>query len=201
MLDSLRQVPEEGRRGAVQRRADEQHRRERTNLHGVRRGQHLGGNATREDALEHDGAEEARSEGGRAGMHELDHIVQSIRQLYFPQVMLIKNIDETLVNGTMGKVIKFIDPTNPLEDEDGILGKPASKGKAEAKPPTSGLATRQLLPVVEFLQPGGARRTMVVMPDSWKVELPNGEVQVSRTQVRAITISRSARLASPPIGR
>ncbi len=127
--------------------------------------------------------------------------MRSIRQFDFSQVMLIKNLDETLVNGTMGKVIKFIDPTNPLEDEAGILGKPASKGKAEAKPPTSGLATRQLLPVVEFLQPGGTRRTMVVMPDSWKVELPNGEVQVSRTQVRAVTISRSTRLASPSFGR
>jgi ATP-dependent DNA helicase PIF1 len=26
------------------------------------------------------------------------------------QVMLIKNVDETLVNGTMGRVLRFTDP-------------------------------------------------------------------------------------------
>lgn len=105
--------------------------------------------------------------------------------------MLIKNRDETLVNGTMGKIVRFIDPTARLEHEDEILGKPASKGKPEAKP-TAGVG-RQVLPVVEWLQPGGARRTTVVEPDSWKVEQPNGEVQVSRTQVcasQAAVVSR-----------
>ena len=71
-----------------------------------------------------------------------------------------------------------------LENEDDILGgKPASKGAKEAKP---NLGMRTLLPVVEFLQPGGARRTVVVSPDTWKVELPSGEVQVSRVQVRNV---------------
>ena len=102
------------------------------------------------------------------------------------QVMLIKNLDDTLVNGTMGKILRFVDPNNPLEDEDGILGK---QMKDAAKAPASA-GPRQLLPVVEWLQPGGARRTAIVQADSWKVELPSGEVQVSRTQVRTVTISR-----------
>ena len=101
------------------------------------------------------------------------------------QVMLIKNLDDTLVNGTMGKILRFVDPNNPLEDEDGVLGK---QGKDAAKAPAS-VGPRQLLPVVEWLQPGGARRTAIVQPDNWKVELPSGEVQVSRTQVRTVTIS------------
>ena len=114
------------------------------------------------------------------------------------QVMLIKNVDDTLVNGTMGKVLRFVDPAaSPLEEGveltgqagaagaggAGAGGKPASKGGKEAKP---SLGTRMLLPLVEFLQPGGARRTMVVSADSWKVELPSGEVQVSRVQVRPL---------------
>ena len=99
------------------------------------------------------------------------------------QVMLIKNLDDTLVNGTMGKVLRFVDPAAPLENEDEILGgKPVSKSK-DAKPKPSALGMRTLLPVVEFLQPGGARRTMIVTSDTWKVELPSGEVQVSRVQV------------------
>ncbi|PIL25209.1 hypothetical protein GSI_13098 [Ganoderma sinense ZZ0214-1] len=99
------------------------------------------------------------------------------------QVMLIKNLDDTLVNGTMGKVLRFVDPSAPLENEDDILGgKPVSKGK-DAKP---SLGMRTLLPVVEFLQPGGARRTMIVSADTWKVELPSGEVQVSRVQLPLI---------------
>lgn len=100
------------------------------------------------------------------------------------QVMLIKNMDETLVNGTMGKVVRFVDPTAPMELEEEMMmgGKPASKGK-DSKAVTS-TGSRQLLPVVEFLQPGGSRRIMTVIADTWKVELPNGEVQVSRTQVR-----------------
>ena len=100
--------------------------------------------------------------------------------------MLIKNLDDTLVNGTMGKVIRFVDPTAPLENEDNSMGgKPASKGAKDSKTVTS-LGTRQLLPLVEFLQPGGSRRTMIVTSDVWKVELPSGEVQVSRTQVRRV---------------
>ena len=104
--------------------------------------------------------------------------------------MLIKNVDETLVNGTMGKVVRFADPSAPIDDEHGILGapsggKPASKGAKDPKSAVTAYAgSRQLLPVVEFLQPSGGRRTMVVPPDVWKVELPSGEVQVSRTQVR-----------------
>ncbi|KAI8996522.1 hypothetical protein BD414DRAFT_204381 [Trametes punicea] len=105
--------------------------------------------------------------------------------------MLIKNMDETLVNGTMGKVIAFVDPAAPPDDEGGLLGgKPSSKGTKEVKT-TAALGGRQLLPLVEFLQPGGLRKQVIVTPENWKVELPSGEVQVSRTQGRLWNVSRS----------
>ena len=114
------------------------------------------------------------------------------------QVMLIKNMDETLVNGTMGKIIGFVDPAAALDDD---AGKPSSKGGKEPKA-TASLGSRQLLPMVEFLQPGGLRRQVIIQPDTWKVELPNGEVQVSRTQVRDIrnSVKRqvSTRLSRSP---
>ncbi|CCL98608.1 uncharacterized protein FIBRA_00610 [Fibroporia radiculosa] len=99
------------------------------------------------------------------------------------QVMLIKNIDDTLVNGSMGKIVKFIDPSASLEEDDiAYGGKPSSKNGKAGKKQSSGV----MWPVVDFLQPGGGLRRVTVQPESWKVELPNGEVQVSRTQLPLI---------------
>ncbi len=108
------------------------------------------------------------------------------------QVMLIKNVDETLVNGSMGKVIGFVkkdayredkagnwigkEPDEETEDED--LSKPADC-KKKHRPEVSS----KPLPVVSFRVPGGGRRDVVVDMDTFKVELPNGEVQAQRLQV------------------
>ena len=46
---------------------------------------------------------------------------------------------------------------------------------------TAGVPSKRY-PVVEFITPHGTRE-MLVMPDTFKVELPNGEIQASRTQV------------------
>ena len=108
------------------------------------------------------------------------------------QVMLIKNLDETLVNGSMGKVIKFADPADPTALDDvgapaGTRSRPASG--AAAKPPSKGGKDAKfaaVMPVVDFLIPGGGIRRHLVSADVFKVELPNGEVQVSRTQVRVL---------------
>lgn len=94
------------------------------------------------------------------------------------QVMLIKNMDDTLVNGSIGKVVRFAD----VEIEgDLALEKNNEMKKLGKEPPKK--PSGKIYPVVEFLQPGGYRRTVMVLPESWKVELPSGEVQVSRTQV------------------
>ncbi|CAL1714612.1 unnamed protein product [Somion occarium] len=99
------------------------------------------------------------------------------------QVMLIKNMDEFHVNGSMGTVVQFSDGTDwtayPPPEEDGPK-KPTSKGPAgNEKKPAGGM----VWPVVEFLT---SRRRILIQPEVWKVELPNGEIQVSRTQVPLI---------------
>lgn len=124
------------------------------------------------------------------------------------QVMLIKNVDEMLVNGSMGKVLRFIDPAiygTPDDPEfaGGRAPSPPAGGSASKKnaataggkrvpSPTSvgGAAKKNAAavggkryPVVEFDLPNGIKRRMLVMPENWSVELPSGEVQVSRTQV------------------
>ena len=93
------------------------------------------------------------------------------------QVMLIKNLDDSLVNGSIGKVVRFADVEveGDLTLEKNEMKKP---GKEPPKKPSG-----KIYPVVEFLQPGGYTRTVMILPESWKVELPSGEVQVSRTQV------------------
>ena len=114
------------------------------------------------------------------------------------QVMLIKNVDETLVNGSMGKVIGFAQPhlyredtsgnwigreVAPEEDEED-LSKPLKKTTAEAQ------ASKKPMPVVRFSVPGGTRDVLVVM-DTFKVELPNGETQASRLQVSFTSTPKS----------
>jgi ATP-dependent DNA helicase PIF1 len=100
------------------------------------------------------------------------------------QVMLIKNMDDTLVNGSIGKVLRFAD----VEEEGELaLEKTNEMKKLGKEPPKK--PSGKIYPVVEFLQPGGYKRTVMILPESWKVELPSGEVQVSRTQVSNLTLS------------
>lgn len=94
------------------------------------------------------------------------------------QVMLIKNVDETLVNGSMGRVVRFVDPVAYTREQGGEI---AGGGSGPKKPVSS--AGGKLYPLVEFVMPNGAKRPCLVLPEVWKVELPNGDVQVSRTQV------------------
>lgn len=99
------------------------------------------------------------------------------------QVMLIKNMDETLVNGSMGKVIGFSEPTPGAAAAYEISSSigAAALGKKAVKEVSK--QPGEEYPVVEFLQPGGYKRKVLMTAEVWKVELPSGEVQVSRTQV------------------
>jgi ATP-dependent DNA helicase PIF1 len=105
------------------------------------------------------------------------------------QVMLIKNSDDMLVNGSMGRVKRFVDTATygTPEDKEG-LGNAAGvvggglNGAAGASKKGAALDTT-LYPVVEFILPHGGKRDVLILPEMWKVELPSGEVQVSRTQV------------------
>ena len=132
------------------------------------------------------------------------------------QVMLIKNFDEHLVNGSIGQVIGFMDekkfeqthrpgdelpgsstgggPTGASsswsdDDEAWRLGDSASISRAQLQAmvhrPTGAPAAPRW-PVVRFPMPGGGHRDLLCQRESWKVELPNGEVQASRSQVPLI---------------
>jgi ATP-dependent DNA helicase PIF1 len=101
------------------------------------------------------------------------------------QVMLIKNVDEHLVNGSMGAIKRFVDPNVYQTEKDGdfTVNKDEAGGAAavKKKAPVPGV----VWPLVQFSTPKGVIELMVE-PATWKVELPNGEVQVSRTQLPLI---------------
>jgi ATP-dependent DNA helicase PIF1 len=121
------------------------------------------------------------------------------------QVMLIKNIDETLVNGSMGIVVAFQDPTEDhrvessrdrARNENGykLQERRYANMSSEGSAQNVGVVKAQSLdeerrkrPVVDFNVPGGGIRHVMLELETWKVELPNGDIQASRTQVRPTT--------------
>jgi len=119
------------------------------------------------------------------------------------QVMLIKNMDDTLVNGSIGKVISFMDnktfdhyTQHPEEfrSEDGTpeIGGPndpgaTSKFKKYAFGDGAGPGNiSDPLPVVRFQISDGTSRDLLCHRESWKVEHSNGEVLASRHQIPLI---------------
>ncbi|EGP90402.1 uncharacterized protein MYCGRDRAFT_90957 [Zymoseptoria tritici IPO323] len=116
------------------------------------------------------------------------------------QVMLIKNIDETLVNGSLGRVIGFMDERqfdSYNNNEDAFMQSPggtvqsttdaAAGGEAGDRPRMmEGITTSRKWPLVRFAIADGTWRDLLCQPETWKVELPNGEVQASRAQVPLI---------------
>lgn len=109
------------------------------------------------------------------------------------QVMLIKNMDETLVNGSLGKITGFM--TEKMfelykEDEEAFLdgrgGPSETEALAQQKAAVFGLDTQQVYPVVRFSIADGTTRDLLCKREVWKIELPNGEVQASREQIPLI---------------
>ncbi|KAL0931030.1 mitochondrial dna helicase [Colletotrichum truncatum] len=111
------------------------------------------------------------------------------------QVMLIKNMDETLVNGSLGKVTRFMsegsfeswhmtDYGSDVEmDNEGKLKNKIKAFSREVEEATKGTIE---YPVVEFAAVDGSTRTILCVPEDWKVETPTGEVQASRSQLPLI---------------
>jgi ATP-dependent DNA helicase PIF1 len=93
------------------------------------------------------------------------------------QVMLIKNLDDTLVNGTIGKVVDFADMATYVRDGGEVMS-----GGNDAKKLSAGLSAKRY-PVVEFSLLNGDKRRVLITPESWKVESSTGELQVCRLQV------------------
>ena len=99
---------------------------------------------------------------------------------------MVKNIDDTLVNGAIGKVTAFM-----TEEEWGQRGDlpPAEKGsETKSKKPTSKGPARW--PVVKFKIPGTENkfREELVRSETFKVEGVNGTIEASRTQVSAASL-------------
>lgn len=116
------------------------------------------------------------------------------------QVMLIKNIDDSLVNGSVGKVIAFMDEktfdiyhddeeefqaveTMDLNDEEMTRSRKKLKQMINKDPLGD---TSQKWPLVRFAIADGTSRDLLCQRESWKIELPNGEIQASRSQVPLI---------------
>ena len=125
---------------------------------------------------------------------------QSISLKKGAQVMLIKNIDDTLVNGSVGKVIAFMDEKTfdiYHEDEDEFqavenmdlddenMTKSRLKLKGLINKDLAG-DTSQNWPLVRFAIADGTTRDLLCQRESWKVELPSGEIQASRSQIPLI---------------
>lgn len=122
------------------------------------------------------------------------------------QVMLIKNMDEALVNGSLGRVTRFatedqfnlyvdgkLDELYDSEDESSHSAL-SREARDQIKTMSAGGAggvklvatTQKRFPVVAFILPDGAERELLMQPEDWKVELPNGEVQAQRRQLPLI---------------
>ncbi|KYK61412.1 mitochondrial DNA helicase [Drechmeria coniospora] len=110
------------------------------------------------------------------------------------QVMLIKNLDETLVNGTLGKVIAFSDEKTfdmtSVSAYDTDMDDPMSmarrKLKGFSRDANISDSNKKKYPVVQFVSSGGSPRVILCQPEEWKVELPNGDIQAKRNQLPLI---------------
>ncbi|KAK6594560.1 DNA repair and recombination protein PIF1 [Botrytis cinerea] len=120
------------------------------------------------------------------------------------QVMLIKNMDDGLVNGSLGKVVAFMSEksfeiydANPdilnekelsdAEEENHRQSDLAKFKQTNKELPITGVSNHgRLFPLVRFSIPDGTVRDLLVQPEDWKIELPNGEVQAQRSQLPLI---------------
>lgn len=116
------------------------------------------------------------------------------------QVMLIKNMEDTLVNGSIGRVVAFMDEAtfdiyrenegafaagegDPDDEDSGARARKKLKAMAHTE---GGVTVTRKWPLVCFVQPDGSERHLLCQPEAWKIELPNGEVQAQRQQVPLI---------------
>lgn len=111
------------------------------------------------------------------------------------QVMLIKNMDDGLVNGSLGKVVSFMDETTyAIYDQDpevlneAVEDHQLSASSLDARRKIEALKNsgKQIFPYVQFLGADGTTRSMLIKREEWKIELPNGEVQAQRSQLPLI---------------
>lgn len=119
------------------------------------------------------------------------------------QVMLIKNMDDGLVNGSLGKIVSFMseatfdiyDVHPELFNQDGDVDdlseealemRNSIKRRFSLKSKDPKPETGKEYPLVRFSLADGTTRDLLVQPEDWKVELPSGEVQAQRSQLPLI---------------
>jgi ATP-dependent DNA helicase PIF1 len=109
------------------------------------------------------------------------------------QVMLIKNLSEDLVNGTLGTVVDFrtekdfdVFSGETSLDVDSKFAKRMKVFANELESASKNKDDQLRYPVVRFHISPGVSRDILVQPNEWKVELPSGEVQASRSQIPLI---------------
>jgi ATP-dependent DNA helicase PIF1 len=104
------------------------------------------------------------------------------------QVMLIKNYDDTLVNGSLGKVIGFMSETefNSYHDDDGAYLSTQAPPGARKGTVVDIAGASSKFPIVRFAIADGTTRDMLCQRESWSVDTPAGEVQASRSQIPLI---------------
>lgn len=119
------------------------------------------------------------------------------------QVMLIKNLDNQLVNGTVGKIMSFMDEaTWTTYKDDEALYHAAHKEPAVGEEEASKVAKERFdlkrfqhrepgqptrwWPMVRFHLPDGSVRDMLCQPEEWKTETQQGEITAKRMQVPLI---------------
>lgn len=115
------------------------------------------------------------------------------------QVMLIKNIDTSLVNGSLGKIQSFMDESTfhvYKDDEETFLraqepgedpeGSAAARAKINQMRYKNGGEVPRYWPMVRFHMPDGSYRELLCQPEEWKVENQNGEITAKRVQVPLI---------------
>lgn len=145
-------------------------------------------NAQRLNALQAESQTYRAQDGGSLQAEARDRVLQSSIALPVlsvkkgAQVMLIKNIDETLVNGSIGKVVDFVDEMEHAR----LVGDLESHEQMTSEREKGTRMPGRKWPLVRFHVPGGGTRDYLAMPETWKTELPDGEIQASRTQVPLI---------------
>lgn len=110
------------------------------------------------------------------------------------QVMLIKNVDRELSNGSVGTVLDFLDEDS-FKDQYGEEDvSDELLARAERAPGVSRTMQQERTearaaprwPLIRFHLVNGHVRDYLARPESWKMEDPNGKVVASRTQVPVI---------------
>jgi ATP-dependent DNA helicase PIF1 len=116
------------------------------------------------------------------------------------QVMLIKNMDPQLVNGSLGKVQAFMDEGtfHAYKDDEETFMRAQDEGsddeeKAQAKKKIAEARFKNsdgkggpYWPMVRFALPDGTYRAILCLPEEWKTENQQGEVTAKRMQVPLI---------------